>query len=146
MPLNVYISFVLKTRVVVGYDIFLVPDPSLIFRYGITAEETEKLCKECLCTTVTYFFHLGKKKKIFLSLLLTYGVCHINHWWRTCSGIHVMWVTRLFYIVSISQIHALPSYKAQIFYLAIAQFFQRRSVFCQVFSSETCKMLPTIQK
>lgn len=67
MPLNVSISFVLKTKVVVGYGIFLVPDPSLIFRYGITAEETEKLCKECLCTTVTYFFHLEKKKKRFSS-------------------------------------------------------------------------------
>lgn len=52
----------LKTRAVVGYDVFLVPDLSLIFRYVITAEETEKLCKDCLCTTVTYFFHLGKKK------------------------------------------------------------------------------------
>lgn len=62
-PLNVCISFVQKARAVVGYNIFLVPDPSCIFRYIITAQGMEKLCKECLCTTVTYFFHLGKKKK-----------------------------------------------------------------------------------
>lgn len=93
-----------------------------------------------VCVPQLHIFSIwGKKKKIFLSLLLTYGVCHINHWWRTCSGIHVIWVTGLFYIASVFQIHAFPSYKAQTFYLEISQFFQRRAVFCQVFSSERCK-------